>query len=288
MVKVHRITGRHTEEVKLTAYIRRLDKIYTELGKSEMLPKVVKKMRLMYADKPHSFYVLVCRKYGKKPLDEIKEDDVYAMVYGKAMFDKVKAIEDEEHEEEAARLAKEIVEAKDPSEDESESGSGSESDSKSSSKSEAKEDEKDEMWPSRSDRRPPRMKVDIPRDSYRSSNRYNYQMPERRRTAPRREFGLNSPRAHYQYERHKQRQQPVDHLEYVDVKPGDLVETMVLTGSVGDEHTGFWIPARILKIDEKNQMMDLQVLEPRKYGLAQRAVKVPLKFVRSPANIRWQ
>merc|ERR1719357_501870 len=121
-------------------------------------------MRSMYADNPHSFYLPVCRKYNIKPLAEIKEDDVYAMVYGKAMFDKVKAIEDEENEEQAARIAKEIVEAKDPSEDESESVSGSESDSKSSSKSEAKEDEKDEMWPSKSESRR-RMKIDIPRDS---------------------------------------------------------------------------------------------------------------------------
>lgn len=278
MVKVHRITGRHVEEVKLTAYIRRLDKIYADQKKSAMIPKVVKKMRTMYADNPHSFYLLVCRKYGIKPQREV---DAYAIVYGKTMFDRVKAAEDEAAEEEAARLAKEIVEAKDPSEEEDEEESGAESDSISSSKSASKSEAKEsEMWPSRDKYSRPRMKIDIP------DNRYRNERGDQRRTAPRMEFGLNSPRAHYQYKRHQK--SPVDHLEYVDVKPGDMVETMVLTGNVGDDQTGFWIPARILSIDEKNQTMELQVHNPRKYGLAAKAVKVPLKYVRSPASIKYQ
>jgi hypothetical protein len=282
MVKVHRLTGRHIEEVKLTAYVRRLDKIYTDLEKPEMLPKVVKKMRERYAENPHSFYLLVCRKYGLKPLDELKDNDVYAMVYGKTMFNKVKAVEDEEAEIEAAKITKEIIETKlKDLESEEESGSvTSDSDSKSATKSESKEKES-EMWPSKN-RYTPRMKIDIPD----RADRYSYKMPERQRSLPRKEFGLNSPRAHYQYKRHKQA--PVDHLDYVDVHPGDIVETMVLTGEQGDDHTGFWIPARILSIDEKNQMMDLQVLNPRKYGLAARAVKVPLKYVRAPTNIQWR
>jgi len=283
MVKVHRITGRHVEEVKLTAYVRRLDKIYADQNKSAMLPKVVKKMRTMYADNPHSFYLLVCGKYGIKPQKEV---DAYAIVYGKTMFDRVKAAEDEEAELEAARLAKEIVESKDPiEEDMDEDDSGFESDSRSTSKSASKSDLKEkesEMWPSKNKYSRPTMKIDIPN---RSSNRYNYQMPERRRTSPRMEYGLNSPRAHYQYKRHQKA--PVDQLDYVDVHPGDIVETMVLTGKVGDDQTGFWIPARILSIDEKNQTMELQVLNPRKYGLAARAVKVPLKYVRSPASIQY-
>jgi len=281
MVKVHRLTGRHIEEVKLTAYIRRLDKIYTDLEKSAMLPKVVKKMRATYADNPHSFYLLVCRKYGIKALDELKDNDVYAMVYGKTMFNKVKAVEDEEAEIEAAKITREIAEAKVESEEEEESGfESSDSDSKSASKSESKEKES-EMWPSKN-RYKPRMKINIPD----SSDRYSYKMPERQRSLPRKEFGLNSPRAHYQYKRHQQA--PVDHLDYVDVHPGDIVETMVLTGDRGDNHTGFWIPAQILSIDEKNQMMDLQVLQPRKYGLAAKAVKVPLKYVRAQTKVKWR
>lgn len=275
----------------MTAYVRRLDKIYTDLGKGKMLPKVVSKMRQVYADNPHSFYLLVCRKYSIPAQAEV---DAYALVYGKTMFDKKKQEEDELAEREAARLAKEIAETKDAElseEEESESGS---SVSKSESKSEAKEEKNDsEMWPS-TDRYKPRMKVDLPdRRPYKTSyntntdSRYNYKMPERRRTSPRgnMKFGANSPRAHYQYKRHEKT--PVDKLDYVDVHPGDIIETMVLTGSKGNQHTGFWIPARILTINEKNQTMDVQVLQPRKYGLAPKAVKVPLKYVRSPASIKW-
>lgn len=294
MVKVHKITGRHLEEVKLTAYVRRLDKIYAELGKGEMLPKVVKKMRTVYADNPHSFYLLVCRKYR---IPAQKEIDAYAMVYGKTMFDKKKQEEDEEAEREAERLAKEIAETKEAElseEEEEESESGSGSDTKSESKSEAKEEKnKSEMWPS-TERYKPRMNVDLPdrrpyKTSYKTNtdSRYNYKMPEKRRTSPRAnmEFSVNSPRAHYQYKRHEKT--PVEKLDYVDVHPGDIVETMVLTGKTGNQDTGFWIPARVLRINEKNKTMDVQVLQPQKYGLAARAVKVPLKYVRSPASIKY-
>merc|ERR1719447_1152440 len=84
-VKVHRITKRHHHEVLLTAYTRRLDKIYTEIGKSPMLPKVVKKMRDEYANNPHALYLKVCQKYGKTPETEI---DAYRLVYGKTQFKK--------------------------------------------------------------------------------------------------------------------------------------------------------------------------------------------------------
>merc|ERR1711920_1040093 len=122
-----------------------------------------------------------------------------------------------------------------------------------------------------------------PRNEQRSSPRFvppslpktNYdQRPRKQLDSPR----VGSPRALYQYHR-KER------LDYVNVVPGDIVETMVLTGKSGSDESGFWIPARILSINEDAEVMDLQVLQPVKYGLADRAVGVPYRYVRKPANI---
>merc|ERR1719233_327486 len=81
--KVPRIKRKHHKEIKINEYIRRLDKIYSDLGKSPMLPRVVLKMRDQYGDDPHTFYKLVCQKYLLKPE---KEFDAYSLVYGKAKF----------------------------------------------------------------------------------------------------------------------------------------------------------------------------------------------------------
>ena len=83
--RIHRITRRHDVEVKLNMYAKRLDKIYTDIGKSPMLPKVVKKVRDQYANNPHALYLKVCQKYGKTPEKEI---DAYRLVYGKTQFKK--------------------------------------------------------------------------------------------------------------------------------------------------------------------------------------------------------
>jgi len=128
---------------------------------------------------------------------------------------------------------------------------------------------------------------DEPRRSPRNERHYapslpktNYDRPSSTRKqldSPR----VGSPRALYRFHRKEQ-------LDYVNVHPGDIVETMVLTGSSGSNESGFWIPARILTIKEDAEVMDLQVLQPIKYGLADRAVNVPYRYVRKPANIVWK
>ena len=93
---------------------------------------------------------------------------------------------------------------------------------------------------------------------------------------------VGSPRRFYRYDKG-----PVEQLDYVLVNVGDIVETMILTGKSGKQETGHWIPAQILSIDEERETMDLQVLQPIKYGLASKAVDVPYRYVRCPANITW-
>lgn len=62
VAKVHRITRRHTEEMRLAHYAKRLDKIYSKLDMAHMVPQVVQKMRREYADNPHELYLKVCHK----------------------------------------------------------------------------------------------------------------------------------------------------------------------------------------------------------------------------------
>jgi len=66
----------------------------------------------------------------------------------------------------------------------------------------------------------------------------------------------------------------------VKVEVGEIIETMVLTNSARE--TGFWIKARILKIDTANKLMDLAVLNPAKHRVAEIAKCVPYKYVRKP------
>jgi len=72
----------------------------------------------------------------------------------------------------------------------------------------------------------------------------------------------------------------VNRLALVEV--GDFIETMVLTSSARE--TGFWIKARILKIDTENMLMDLAVLNPAKHRVAEIAKCVPYKYLRKPAR----
>merc|ERR1719233_2367034 len=91
--KVPRIKRKHHKEIKINEYIRRLDKIYSDLGKSPMLPRVVLKMRDQYGDDPHTFYKLVCQKYQVKPEAEI---DMYSLVYGKTKSSDMEVKQDSE------------------------------------------------------------------------------------------------------------------------------------------------------------------------------------------------
>jgi len=81
-------------------------------------------------------------------------------------------------------------------------------------------------------------------------------------------------------------QQPT--IEYVHIYVGDICETMVLTGSGPNQETGFWVPARVLSINTEAEVMDLEVLQPVKYGLAKKADNVPYRYVRAPSQIIWQ
>merc|ERR1712060_523193 len=77
-------------------------------------------------------------------------------------------------------------------------------------------------------------------------------------------------------------------IEYVNIYPGDICETMVLTQSDKNQETGFWIAARVLSIDLENKRMNLEVLQPKKYGLSKLAQNVPYRYVRAPSEIVWQ
>jgi len=77
-------------------------------------------------------------------------------------------------------------------------------------------------------------------------------------------------------------------IEYVNIYVGDICETMVLTGAGPNQETGFWVPARVLSINTETEQMDLEVLQPLKYGLAKKADNVPYRYVRAPAEIIWQ
>merc|ERR1719317_31841 len=77
-------------------------------------------------------------------------------------------------------------------------------------------------------------------------------------------------------------------VDYVSVNVGDIVETMVLIESTIDRETGFWVPARILSINETARNMDLQVLQPLKYNLAEKAMAVPYRYVRAPATVVFE
>lgn len=63
---------------------------------------------------------------------------------------------------------------------------------------------------------------------------------------------------------------------------------MVLTESTSDRETGFWVPARIININENSMNMDLQVLQPLKYDLAEKAMAVPYRYVRAPVTVTFE
>jgi len=62
--------------------------------------------------------------------------------------------------------------------------------------------------------------------------------------------------------------------ELADVRPGDLVETKILSG----KHKGIWIRAEVRDVGE--QTMSIRVLRPEKWNVALFAVQVPKKFIR--------
>jgi len=251
VAKVHRITGRHAEEIKLTHYARKLDKIYSDLDMAHMVPQVVQKMRREYSDNPHELYLKVCHKWGVTPE---KKYDQNILAYGKKTHDKVKLEEEADNEKEDSR--KEL-------------------ESKTPEKAFAFDFKKDERV------RSPEIVAQSPRRAKAVERMYQPKYYQQR-TSPRREYDeRKSPSL-------SPRLSPRKKIEYVNVQPGDICETMVLTNAARNQETGFWIKARILSINTEKETMDLQVMDPQKYGLSQLAKDVPNRYVRSPAQFMWR
>jgi len=259
--KVHRITRRHQEEVKMNHYAKRLDKIYTKLGMAKMVPQVVQKMRTEHADDPHEFYLKVCHKYGVTPEDKF---DQYLLVYGKKTHEKFRPKEDKDKDK-AAKDRDWEYEA----------------------------DEKSFKFDFTKNIKPdPRVVSQSPRRAKQVERMY--QLPKRRKkpiqsVAQQRR---SSPRGEYKTNYNERRSPSTSprltprsrKIEYVHIYVGDICETMVLTNSNKNQETGFWIQARVLAINTKKETMDLQVLQPEKYGLSGLAKDVPNRYVRSPAQ----
>jgi len=229
--KIHRVTGRHQEEMKLTAYIRRLDKIYSDLGKSDTFLKAVRLLRKKYRKNPHELYLKICKKWGVEPEEEV---DSEALVYGRSKSlsrSKRNLLKEQLREEENQKRPRK----KDKKE-----------------KKETPVEQKSEAPKAAADKEPEiQAETEVKKD--------------------------NDEQAVSDYKD-----------EYVSVLPGDIVETMVLTESTSDGETGFWIPARIISINENSMNMDLQVLQPIKYDLPAKALGVPYRYVRAPVTVTFE
>lgn len=222
------------EEMKLMAYIRRLDKIYTNLDMSGTFLKVVQLLRSKYKDNPHELYLKVCKKWGVEPKEEV---DSEFLVYGRSRS--------------LSRSRKNLL--KDQVQN------------KKAEKKDNKEDIKEE-------------KETVEEEKVKASDAQTSAVDEDAKAQAKPEVKID------------ENQQKVAEVEdeYVSVLPGDIVETMVLIESTSERETGFWVPAQILSINEDAGNMDLQVLQPLKYNLAEKAVAVPYRYVRSPATVTFE
>lgn len=63
--------------------------------------------------------------------------------------------------------------------------------------------------------------------------------------------------------------------ELTDVAKGDIVETMILSG----RYQGIWVRSQVTLVEDDT--MDLKVLFPRKWKVAETALAVPNKFIRT-------
>jgi len=219
--------------MKLMAYIRRLDKIYTNIDMPGTFLKVVQLLRSKYKDNPHELYLKVCKKWGVEPQDEV---DSELLVYGRSRSlsrSRRNLLKEQENEREKRKKTEtENKEEKEPAEEENSEASktvplAADQDFEAKAEPEVKTDDNEQVV-----------------SDYK--------------------------------------------VEYVSVLPGDIVETMVLIESTIDRETGFWVPARILSINETARNMDLQVLQPLKYNLAEKAMAVPYRYVRAPATVVFE
>lgn len=227
--RVNKITGRHTEEMKLMVYIRRLDKIYTDLNMPGTFLKVVQLLRRKYKDNPHELYLKVCKKWGVEPKDEV---DSEFLVYGRSRSPSCSR----------RSLLKKQSENKNIKEHENK---------------EEKEAAEEQT-------------LEAPVTASSSVDKYleSQDKPEVK-TDHTVQVAINKK------------------VEFVRVLPGDIIETMVLIESTSDKETGFWVPAQILSINENANNMDLQILQPLKYNLAEKAVDVPYRYIRAPATVTF-
>jgi len=265
-------------------YIRALDKLYTKIDMAYMVPKVVQKMRRDYAGNPLSFYLIVCKKYDITPEPKF---DVDLLVYGRTIFKKHKLKQDADKER--------VGESKDR---EAEIKPEEET---AIAKTEVPEAEKQEkaveevtVEPSTEDEE---KKGAMPKPTENTEEK----LEQVAKPEPEREILAQSPRTAKAIEgmysqefrnankmRGSPRTGPTQKIEYVNIYPGDICETMVLTQSDKNQETGFWIPAQVLSIDLEKKRMNLQVLQPAKYGLSRLAQNVPYRYVRAPSEIIWE
>lgn len=251
--KVHRLTRKYNKEVEFAYYARALDKIYTDLGKTRMIPQVVQKMRRDYPKKPYNFYLRVCKKYGITPEKKFMMDMMIHAICGLT----------EPHREIEGKM-KEL--------------------SKAMKKSEAKLQLDAERWPDwEQDER--EVVIQSPRSAQAVERIYSPRsgvndIKMSPKASPRGPVWIRTPPKGVNLER-------MVKIEYVNIYPGDICETMVLTWKDEKSETGFWVRARVTAINNKTKCMELEVLQPKKYGLAKRAVNVPYQYIRAPAQIKW-
>jgi len=229
--RIRRITGRHGEEMTLTAYIRRLDKIYSDLEMPDTFLKVVKLLRSKYRKNPHELYLKVCTKWGIEPQGEV---DTEALVYGTSRSQsrsRRNLLIEQEREKENQKKAEKTDKKEEKETQVEENAQASEAAADNNLEAQAETTvKKDDDEQATSDAKD----------------------------------------------------------EYVNVVPGDIIETVVLTESTTDQETGFWVPARILSINENAMNMNLQVLQPLKYNLAETALAVPYRYVRAPITVTFE
>jgi len=255
----------------MTHYTRALDKIYTELNMAKMLPKVVQKMRREYHENPHDFYMLVCTKYGVTPE---KRFDADLLVYGRTKHKKWN-LEQDADKERVGEMKDRETEIK-----AEEDNAIKVQDSEVTEKMETTEVEE-----KKEDKPKPYEVVDAEPVPERE---ILVQSPRRAKVVER----MYLPQASLDERRVSPRKSPrrvaMQRIEYVNIYPGDICETMVLTEADKDQETGFWVPARVLSIDDEKETMNLEVLQPVKYGLSKLAQNVPWRYVRAPSEIIWQ
>jgi len=360
------VTGRHRKQAIMNEYIRRLDKIYSHIGESPMLPRVVKKMTKEHTENPHDFYLLVCHKYGVTPEAKFDGD---LLVHGSSPRKQKKAVFPEhanvkvtgEVEKKVSDVPVEIDAIAEVAEElgiqvrrktSTDSLFGSKvtkvfekelaAESITDETSKKAEDYADQQVEIEVDEEEAEVNVPIEKPlesilvSEQRNTSYEEDVAERSVNDSKVEIILEKPVENENKEEPDEEQvvkprqlssvvilskNEVERVgnprelssvvllskkdlesetlersssvaeldsydvEYVNAHVGDIVETMVLTEETDDQETGFWVGACIMSIDMGKQIMNLNVLEPEKYGLPKIAMNVPYRYVRIPSEV---